>query len=90
MAEGEVAGPWTTRRKAASVLRWLALASFVSIPIFMYLGRTHRVGCEPPVRGPCDPTFLRPVWTPYVMLAGLLLGIGLLLIAHFVAGQPDD
>ena len=80
MTEGEVAGPWDDSAqggKCSTLARPRLVRSL--IPIFMFLGRTHRVGCEPPVRGPCDPTFLRPVWTPYVMLAGLLLGIGLLL-----------
>jgi hypothetical protein len=41
-------------RVVAGLLLWSAVADVMGMPAALWLGRDQRVGCEPPVNGPCD------------------------------------
>jgi hypothetical protein len=55
----------------------------------MILGRPHKIGCSPPVTHPCDVSFVASGWMPWAMLAGLALGVVLLVVAGLMAADRE-
>ena len=73
----------------ARVLRWLAVAAFVAVPILMYMGRVRWAGCEPPVHGPCDRYEMQLEWPRLAVPMAIALGIILLVVAWFVTPRDE-
>jgi hypothetical protein len=74
----------------AGKLRWASLASLLSLPVIMYLGRPVMEECPPSVISPCDPLEVSPTWVGPALFIALALAILLLLAATFVGLGGDD
>ena len=71
------------------ILRRLAVAALVAVPIVMYMGRARWAGCEPPVHGPCDPYEMQLEWPRLAVPMAIALGIILLVVAWFVTPRDE-
>ena len=72
-------------RWLASAIRWLAVATLVSIPVMLIAGIVTRKECiEAPTPCPPPPP-LFPDWALLATLVALFIGVSLLLVARLIS-----